>query len=388
MFEEVREFIIALPPWAQIIGILLASIIAANLVEVLSSALLNRSQQLTERGYDQVLVEEIRTPLYVTIFLGGFYLSVLILPDMGIPRLEFFVTAASLSIILALWAYAVSRFGRRIINLTNDSPEGREIAPIFANILTFFVVLVSFFVLLSIWQVDITPLLASAGVLGIIIGIAAQDSISNFIGGISLYTDKTYQLGDMVQLETGERGTVIDMSIRSTTILTPDNIAITIPNAVMNSTQVINESAPVRRRRIRIDVGVAYESDLNDVDTAMLQAATEEDIILETPRPRVRFQEFSESAIIAQLQCYINHPAQRAEARNRLIRAINSAFDEARIKIPFPQREVTFFESENRIAIEPDELEHLERREREQDGRRGREHVYDYRGPDDASDRG
>jgi len=191
------------------------------------------------------------------------------------------------------------------------SPSGREITPVFKNLVTFFVVIATFFVLLDIWRVDATPLLASAGIIGLVLGIAARDTLGNFFSGISLYLDKTYKLGDVIELESGERGTVIDMSIRSTTILTRDNIAITVPNGQMNAEPVINESAPAMQSR-----------------------------------------EFDESAIVAQLQFYIDHPALRGRSRHALIERIDARFREDEIEIPFPQRELSFADSDHADRFE------------------------------------
>ncbi len=354
MLGGFSETIQALPVWIQIPLILLGAIVGAKLIEVGGYYVLHRSGRLASGQYDRLILEEVHLPLYVTVFLAGVYVSSRLLPELA---LGFYVATVSISVILVTWARAITRLGNRVISLTNDAPTRRDIAPIFKNVLTFVVVLATVVALLSVWQVDVTPLLASAGILGIIIGIAAQDSLGNFFGGLSLYFDRTYKLGDMVELESGERGTVIDMSIRSTTVLTRDNIAITVPNASMNSTQVINESAPVRRRRIRLDVGVAYGSDLETVEREIIGAADDEAIVLDSPKPQVRFREFADSAVVAQLQCHIAHPAQRGQARDVLIRQVDRRFDDEDIKIPFPQREVTFFESENRIAVESERLE-------------------------------
>lgn len=343
------EFLQDVPVALQIAIILVSSIIVAKLIELLGSYVLHRSTWLATAEYDRLIIEEVYIPLYVTVFLVGVYVSASLLEHLG---LGFYIANTAISIILVLWAYAIVRIGRRVIALNDGSSSVREIAPIFKNILTFSVTIVVFFILLSVWEVNITPVLASAGVIGIILGIAAQDTIGNFFGGISLYLDKTYKIGDMIQLSSGDRGTVIDMSIRSTTILTRDNIAITVPNAEMNSTQVINESAPVRRRRIRLNVGVSYGSNLQTVQKAMLAVADDEKLVLEKPKPVVRFREFGDSAIVAQLQCYIEHPALRGRTRHALIERIDDRFQEEDIKIPFPQREVTFFEAGNSIAID------------------------------------
>lgn len=348
MESGVVESFSTVPPWLQVVGILSLSFVVAKIIEVVGRYLLRRSPTDGKSRHDQILIEETYVPLYVTVFLIGVYISSQLL-EQG--TVGIYVANVAVSIILIVWAYAVSRIGSRIITVRTDTPSGREIAPIIRNILTFFIVLGAFFILLSVWEIDITPLIASAGVIGIVLGIAARDSIGNFFGGISLYLDKTYKVGDMLQLESGQRGTVLDMSIRSTTILTRDNVAVTIPNAEMNSTQVINESAPNRRRRIRLDVGVAYGSDLETVKETLLSVAAEERLILDSPSPAVRFREFGDSAITAQLQCHIENPGLRARARHRLIEGIDRQFREKEIKIPFPQRELTFFEADNEISI-------------------------------------
>ncbi len=337
------------PTSVQVILILIFSIIAAKGIEILGSYLLQRSRLFSTHEYDRIIIEEVHVPLYGTVFLGGVYTSAQLLPT---EAFSFYIASTAISIIVILWSYATIRLGGRLIGAKNNAPSGREITPILKNVLTFFVIVSVFFILLSVWNVNITPLLASAGILGIILGIAAQDSLGNFFSGISLYLDKTYKLGDMINLESGERGTVIDMSIRSTTILTRDNIAITIPNSELNSTHVVNESSPVRRRRIRLNVGVAYGSNLQQVENALLEIADAEKLILDTPAPVVRFQEFGDSAIVAQLQAYIEHPALRGRAKHFLIKRIDERFREDQIKIPFPQRELSFFESGNTIRYE------------------------------------
>ncbi len=351
-FEVFIQPFEALSLWIQIPLILLSALVVAKLIKVGGYHILHQSERLANGEYDRLIIEELHLPLYVTVFLAGVYASARLMPEF---IEEFYIVPAVISVIIVVWSRAVTRLGGRLITVTNDSPTDREITPVFKIVLTFFVIVSTFVVLLSVWQVDVTPLLASAGILGIIIGIAAQDSLGNFFGGLSLYFDKTYQLGDMVQLESGERGTVIDMSIRSTTLLTRDNIAITVPNAEMNSTQIINESAPVRRRRIRLDVGVAYGSDLDVVERAIIDAAEAEPVVLDNPLPKVRFREFDDSAIVAQLQCHIANPAQRGKAQHCLIQRIDERFAEEEVKIPFPQRELTFFESENRISIEDEQ---------------------------------
>jgi len=342
------ESLTGLPTWLQVVILLSLSFVAAKAIELLGSVLVQQSQWLTSRAYNRIILEELHMPLYVTVFLVGVYISARLIPQFG---LGFYIAAVAMTITLLVWSTATVRLGNRLIGLTNSRPSSRNITPIFKNLLTFFVVLATLLISLSIWSVDITPLVASAGVIGIVLGIAARDSLGNFFSGISLYLDKTYKIGDMIELESGERGTVLDMSIRSTTLLTLDNVAVTVPNAELNSTQIINESAPHRRRRIRLDVGVAYGSDLKTVEEALLAVAADTELVLETPSPAVRFREFSDSAIIVQLHVHIDHPALRGKTRHQLIQGINEQFKTDGINIPFPQRELSFSDS-NTISIE------------------------------------
>lgn len=349
MVSAAVESLQGLPVWGQVLLILFGSVVAAKVIELFTYTVIGRSDRLTGRDYQTIFTEEVRSPLYLTVILGGVYTSARFLTDVTVGNL---LSSVAISILVVLWAYTIIRLSGRLIGGKSGSPTGREITPVFRNLVTLFVIILAFFFLLSVWNMDVTPLLASAGIIGLVLGIAAQDTLGNFFSGISLYLDKTYKLGDMVELESGDRGTVIDMTVRSTTLLTRDNIAITVPNGQMGAEYVINESAPVRKRRIRLDVGVAYGSDLETVKDGLLKVAKAEPMILENPAPAVQFREFGESAIVAQLQSYIEHPAQRGRARHALIERIDERFREDEIKIPFPQRELTIADSGWSVGVE------------------------------------
>ncbi|MCI5120782.1 MAG: mechanosensitive ion channel family protein, partial [Candidatus Electrothrix sp. AUS4] len=183
-----------------------------------------------------------------------------------------------------------------------------------------------------------TPLFASAGIVGIAIALAAKDTLANFIGGIALFTDAAYKVGDYIILGTGERGEVVELGIRSTKIKTRDDVMITIPNSIMSTSKIINESAPEANYRIRIDVSVSYDSNLREVEKVLLQVAEANTALVKKPEPRVRVRSFGESAILLQLLAWIEEPAQRGIQTHNLLKMIHVAFKEHDIEIPFPQR--------------------------------------------------
>lgn len=200
---------------------------------------------------------------------------------------------------------------------------------------------------LVIWKVNLTPLFASAGIIGIAIALAAKDTLANFFGGIALFVDAAYKVGDYIILDSGERGEVVEVGIRSTKIKTRDDILITIPNSIMSTTKIINQSAPEPRYRIRLDVGVAYGSDLRLVEKTLLAVAEQNHALAEKPLPRVRVRNFGDSAINFQLLVWVQDPRHRGRETHNLLKMIHSAFQERKIDIPYPKRDIYLQAKEN-----------------------------------------
>lgn len=345
MIERAIEALAGLPGWvhaALVVGLAVA-------IGVAIDRLFRYVEALIEAPIRLALVTKLRRPVAVTALMVGIYAARTFITLHG---LQFVIGGLSLTILVVVWTRGIIAVGGHLLERRDQ--QTLKFAPVLTNVLTFFVLIAAFFVLLEIWRIDITPLLASAGLVGIIIGFAARDTINNFVSGVSLYFDRTFTVGDMINLPSGERGTVVDISIRSTTILTRDNVTVTIPNAEFNRQQVTNESAPQRHRRISLEVGVAYGSDLDAVEAALLSAAEAVDVVIESPSPRVHFKEFGTSSVVALLRCYIADPASEARARHELVQAVDRAFKRDGIKIPFPQREVSFYGSGNRLVIDDD----------------------------------
>lgn len=330
-------------PWLLVIAILVISYLFSRLIEWGGYKLLDQSDYWPDDSINRAFFQEIHMPLYVSVALGGIYLSLSVL---GVVESSYFLVGAILSILVVLWMRAAKRLGGQWIEAVNATESDYEFSPIFKNFWTILIVLGTGISLLVIWEIDITPFLASAGIIGIILGLAAQEAIGNLIGGVSLYFDDTYNTGDVIILEGGQRGTVTDIGIRSTTVLTRDNILITVPNAVLNSASVVNESAPQRRKRIRVPITAAYGTDYQDVEEILLGVCDEIPLLLDSPSPRVMFREFGDSSLIFELWAYVAHPFSEQRAIDQINRLVYDEFDNADIVIPFPQREISFLDSE------------------------------------------
>jgi small-conductance mechanosensitive channel len=336
---EFERTLAALPDWQALVVIVVLSLGIARLVQVGGDRAISRITRRIDGEVDDIVLRGVHPAGYLTVVLVGAYLAREPIGLTGALNVQ--VAATILSVLTVVWALTLVRVGRKVSReLTTAEVVDQSVVPIFQNVWSFLVLSISGFLLLTYWNVDVTPLLASAGILGIVIGLAARDTIANFFGSIALYFDGTYRVGDYIVLESGDRGRVEDVSIRSTVIRTRDDILVTIPNARLNSATVVNESAPDRERRIRIPVGVAYGSDLDHVEETLLGVAEAESLVLERPTPRVRVRGFGDSSVDVELLCWIRDPVLRGRATHLLNKGVYAAFVETGIEIPFPQRDV------------------------------------------------
>jgi MscS family membrane protein len=221
--------------------------------------------------------------------------------------------------------------------------------PLFDLGLTITVVGIGIYALLLVWNINPTAWLASAGVIGIAVGFAARDTLANLFAGFFIIADAPYKLGDYVVLDTGARGEVTKVGIRSTRLLTRDDVEVIIPNSEMANTKIVNESGGRWvKYRIRIQVGVAYGSDVDQVVALLERVALEHPTVCGDPAPRVRMRGFGDSSLDFELLCWIDHPAERGLVSHELYMKITKELDREGMVIPFPQRDIWIKQMVNR----------------------------------------
>ncbi len=213
--------------------------------------------------------------------------------------------------------------------------------PLFDLGLTILVVGIAGYALLQVWNINPAAWLASAGVVGIAVGFAARDTLANLFAGFFIIADAPYKTGDYVVLDSGERGEVTRVGIRSTRLLTRDDVEVIIPNSVMAGTKIINESGGRWLKfRIRLRVGVAYGSDVDRVVEVLERVARDNASVCTDPEPRVRMRGFGDSSLDFDLLCWVHQPADRGLVSHQLFMALYKALTAADIEIPFPQRDL------------------------------------------------
>lgn len=194
---------------------------------------------------------------------------------------------------------------------------------------------------ISLWGVDLTGLLVGAGFLGIVLGMAAQKTLGSLIAGLVLMFSRPFEIGDWVEIGEHE-GIVTDISIVNTRLRSFNDEAIVIPNDSFSNRTVVNNSAS-ERLRLSLDVGVAYDTDVEFASEVALAAIEDQDMILNNPNPSVVPTAFDDSSIGLRLRYWIEYPSKPKEwnAHAAVLAAVKEAFEANDIEIPFPQRTIS-----------------------------------------------
>ncbi len=194
---------------------------------------------------------------------------------------------------------------------------------------------------LTIWGVDLSGLLVGAGFLGIVVGLAARQTLGSLIAGIVLMFSRPFTIGDWVEIG-GDEGIVTDITIVNTRLENFDGEFVVIPNDTVANQPITNRSRK-GHLRIRLDVGVDYASDPDHARDVALEAMDEVDAIQPTPPPQAFLKEFGDSAVVIELRFWIDRPTppRKWQATNAVVAAVKAAFEAEGIKIPFPQRELS-----------------------------------------------
>ena len=251
---------------------------------------------------------------------------------------------SAIGILLGTWA--VYRTVLYLIEhaFSSRKDKNRRAVPVAKFAAEILILATGIFMILATLKIDITPLLASAGVVGIAAALAAQDFLGNIFGGIVLYTDGPFTEGDWVYLS-NTYGRVLHVGLRSTRIMTEDSQMMIIPNSMISNNIIMNYSKPAEALLIRENVGVAYESDVmlvkQSLHDAVASAAEKSSALSAEIETEVDFMEFGDSALIFELTFGAASTRVRRDAADAVNTEVIRIFRERGIEIPFPQRVIT-----------------------------------------------
>jgi MscS family membrane protein len=304
---------------------------------------------------DNPLVGTRHSALYFSILLLGVGISTTLL---DLPAKAHLVTISLISTLtIIVWARFLLRVTRFVLRSLAANPNKVNILnsktlPLFENTAFIFLIVITVYYVFITWGVDMTAWLASAGIVGIAVGFAAKDTLANLFSGLFIMADAPYEIGDMVVLDGGERGEITKIGIRSTRMLTRDDVEVTIPNAVMGNTKILNESGGHHpKSRICVQVGVAYGCDIDKVRELLVSIGNAESTTCHDPEPRVRFRTFGASGLDFELLCWIENPAHRGRILDSLNSAVYKAFQKEGIEIPYAKQDIYIKEMPGRAPV-------------------------------------
>jgi small conductance mechanosensitive channel len=249
---------------------------------------------------------------------------------------------ASLVVLMAVFFHKYVK--RAVMKATSKYANNPTITNLFSNLTTVFYVIIIGILILTIFSLNstINKFLATAGVLGLAVGLALQDPMTNLFSGISMSVRDLYTIGDLVETN-GHFGTIVDIDLRSTKLRLPTGQIVVIPNKNVIQNPLKNYSTS-GQRRIDLQCGVSYGDDLEKVENVVLNAISQLDNIDDDQPQEIVFTEFGDSSINFIVRYWLKNPSQLDYLleKSEGIKAIKHAFNNNDIMIPFPIRTLDF----------------------------------------------
>jgi small-conductance mechanosensitive channel len=336
---------ISMASYIVAVVILIIFFVLAQITNFLFNKVFKVLTAKTSTDVDDKVMKILNMPIFYTVVLIGAYQAFNYIEALS--RYSGGFERVIKSVTIVIWTYAISKlaqvviaeFGFKFAARTKSSLDD-ELMPLFKKLSNIIVYFAGVMILLQTWSLDITPLLASAGIAGFVIAFAAQDTISHLFGGVSIYFDKPFKAGDRIQLESGEIGDVLEIGIRSTRIKTFDETVIVIPNSKIASAKIINYNQPETKIKTKVQIGVAYGSDADKVKKILLDIAENTEGVEKKPAPSVHFLELGEYALQFLVVAWVNSPKDQFSVKTKINEEIYRRFREEGIEIPYPTQDI------------------------------------------------
>lgn len=335
----------SLPPWAFAMILTVVAGLTLLLIKRLMLVQLQRWIDRTPYEIDTLLVRAISLPATLAILcllplLYRYLMLWLGAADNGLD--ENMVLVSQLILILALVLFADRFISGLLGNYARRSPGLRNSRSIVQGISHGVILSIGGLVLLGTLGISITPIIASLGITSLAVALALQPTLENFFSGVQLVVDKPIRVGDFIELDSGEQGFVEKIGWRSTWIRMLPNNTVIMPNSVLSQSKIINYFYPEKELSVPVEVGVHYDSDLEQVEAVTLEVARD---ILRTHKWGVPDYEtfvvytgFGDSSINFTVMLRAQEYFNRFWIKSAFIKALHKRFAQEGITIPFPIR--------------------------------------------------
>ncbi len=330
------------------LAVFLGSIIAGRLAEWMLNNVIHKAAAKTTTHVDDMICEIIHKPITILAYVfgawAGLYTLGMTAENLGpaYPIYKSLLVIVAIYVIVTtsdtFWDLYEKHITRKTATIVDDvfMPFARKLIPILS-------VIIGFLLVLRIFNVNITPLLAGAGVMGIVLGMAAQQSLSNFFSGLLLMFERPFKLRDRIEIGKDYIGDVVEIGNFTTKIRNFENNILIMPNNMLTQNEIINHRQKDTRYRLFVNIGVAYGTDHKKVRKILKKIAARTEGVLEKPEPMVFFKEFADSSLNFLFLVTIEGSNKKLTMLDKINSQIQEEFKKAKIEIPFPQRDVHLF---------------------------------------------
>ncbi|MDE2975159.1 MAG: mechanosensitive ion channel family protein [Gemmatimonadota bacterium] len=339
-----QDFLANLPGWATILALTAAGVAVGWLCERLLRRWTQWASRRTASSLDDVLLSSVHGLPMIWFAAAALYLGVSV-AGYGEPLRGLVGRAVGVIVIVTIVVVAMRLATAGITGIAKRSSGVEKSTTLVQNVVRLLLLILGAALILQNLGINITAMVATLGISGLAVALALQDTLGNLFAGMQVIMSRQIRTGDYVALATGEEGAVTDIQARNTTIRTfPERNRVLVPNSILASTVVTNFSLPQKRLLITLPIGVAYDSNLEQVEAVTLDVARktmrEVEGGLTDEEPFVRYEEFSDFSINFLLRVPVREFTDQFLVRHELVKRIHERYRAEGIEIPFPIRTV------------------------------------------------
>ncbi len=326
------------------ITILLGFVVAGYALRIVLNVYVTRLTRKTKTKIDDIIIDAVKTPIVVIFLIVGINFALAQAPFVPAQLLQYLPPISSVILILIGTIVAARIISGILKYYGSVRPSLKTLMPIFSKLINVIVYFVAFILILNALGINVTALVAGLGIGGIAIAFALQETLSQLFAGMYIMTDRPVRVGDYIELESGQKGYVVNIGWRSTRIRELPNNIIVIPNSRLGGSTITNFYLPEQEMAALVQVGVSYNSDLEKVERVTVDVGKKilKKITGGVPEfdPFIRYHTFSDFSINFSVILRVKEFVDKYLVTHEFVKALHKRYKKEGIEIPFPIRTV------------------------------------------------
>jgi small-conductance mechanosensitive channel len=329
--------------YIQFLLIILIFVVIAKILHFILARYVHKIAIKTKTDLDEIILKIITKPLYLfIIFIGANIslksLTILVQYSSVIDKIFFVIYVILITVTISkILGVFITRW-LRVQKKFEKTPK------LIVKIIYILLYLIAILIILDHFKIEITPLVATLGLGGLAVGLALQNTLSDFFAGLHIISDRPINVGDFIELDNNLSGYVEDIGWRSTRIRTLPNTIIIIPNSKLAESTIINNSLPEQEMSVIMQCGVSYDSDLKKVEKVTIDVAKKIQKTVpgavKTFEPFIRYHTFGDSNINFSIILRVEKFVDKYLIKHEFIKALKERYDKEKIEISWPVRKV------------------------------------------------